>query len=396
MPFISLLKRRVGQLMTLSFLLVVFLLIASGCGGESATTTTSAATSVTTTPTDTAATSPTTGAAPSTSGESAQEVPEAIIKLIAFDKKGEKLPQKYTIAYLSEGAGNPYLMARLKGMQDVAAKYGFEFKEFTGNWNPEEQLKAVQDAVAQGFDGYLFAPIAAASGYDLYEEYLKPTGKPVVTLDVPMGTDPDYTPGTAAAVMIQSQHFFDGLVEYAFSRAEGPTKVLSLSGFAGSDLYNMWTRATAKMQEKYPNVEVVVEQPANWDPRVAYQVTQDALNANPDITMVVSHWDDMTRGVVQAIEAAGKVPGQDIKIYSDGAQKDALEKLRAGVIEMTAINTPYEESYYAGVAMVMALVGQPLNAFVYEAQLPSVLEGPGSPWLTKDNVDKWQSKYPDY
>jgi len=38
--------------------------------------------------------------------------------------------------------------------------------------------------------------------------------------------------------------------------------------------------------------------------------------------MVISPWDDATRGAEQAIIAAGKKPGTDVRIYSMGATKD--------------------------------------------------------------------------
>ena len=73
------------------------------------------------------------------------------------------------------------------------------------------------------------------------------------------------------------------------------------------------------------------DEPGNFDPRVALVKIQNALLAHPDITVVLSSWDDMTRGVEQAIEAAGKKPGTDIRIYSIGATKDGVDKVKAGV-----------------------------------------------------------------
>ena len=46
---------------------------------------------------------------------------------------------------------------------------------------------------------------------------------------------------------------------------------------------------------KYPKVQVVSDQPGNLDPRVALRVIGDVLRAHPDLDMIISSWDDMTR-----------------------------------------------------------------------------------------------------
>lgn len=61
--------------------------------------------------------------------------------------------KKYRIGYPTECVDNPYCLARLAGLNDTAAKYGFEFKIFDANFTPATQAKVVQDAVTEGFDG---------------------------------------------------------------------------------------------------------------------------------------------------------------------------------------------------------------------------------------------------
>jgi galactofuranose transport system substrate-binding protein len=111
----------------------------------------------------------------------------------------------------------------------------------------------------------------------------------------------------------------------------------------------------------------VVDEPANFDPRMALKKIQDALLAHPDITVVLSSWDDMSRGVEQAIRAAGKQPGTEVRIYSGGATKLGVDKVKAGIFNATTAYLPYEEAYYGSVALIMALEGKPVNAYIDEA-----------------------------
>jgi galactofuranose transport system substrate-binding protein len=324
------------------------------------------------------------------------QVPEAVKKAIAFDKIGKKLDRPYRIGYLPECATNTYCEARLRGLQDAANKYGFTFKTFDAQFNPQTQLKHVQNAVQENFDAYIFSPTADAAGCKMWREYLVPTGKPVVTVDVPMCGDVTYTPGLAGTVTMQSQPYFDFHVENAFASAckgREVCKGVSLSGFAGSDLFAKWEKAIDNGLKKYPNVKMVARQEAKFDTRLGQQNTQDALQVHRDLRFVVSHWDDMTLGAVAAIKSAGLVPGKDVLIYSDGANKLGIKQIRDGAFNETTILDPYDESYYAAVAVVMALSGQPLNAYINEADLPRITEGPGTLLITKTNVDKFTPNY---
>ena len=52
----------------------------------------------------------------------------------------------------------PIRLARLEGLKAAAKKYGFEFKIFDANFSPATQAKVVENAVTEGFEGYLFGP----------------------------------------------------------------------------------------------------------------------------------------------------------------------------------------------------------------------------------------------
>ena len=107
-------------------------------------------------------------------------------------------------------------------------------------------------------------------------------------------------------------------------------------------------------------MKVVSDQPANFDPRCA-AVIGDALRADPDLDLVISPWDDMTRGAEQAIVAAGKKPGATLRSTRPVRRRWACSG-QAGAWNETSIFLPFEESYYAAAALMMALDDKPVNA----------------------------------
>jgi ABC-type sugar transport system substrate-binding protein len=56
------------------------------------------------------------------------------------------------------------------------------------------------------------------------------------------------------------------------------------------------------------------------------------LQSHDDIDVVYAHNDDMGLGAIEAIEAAGKKPGTDIKIITVDAVKDGMTALSEGKI----------------------------------------------------------------
>lgn len=336
----------------------------------------------------------------SSSGKSAAKatskaaVSASVAKVRAFDRAGAAPAKKYRIAYLTECVNNVYCEARLRGVKDAAKKYGFTFKTFDPNFNPAAQLKLVQNAVAEGgYDGFLFAPAAGQPGCSMYKRFLKPTGKPVVSLDLPMCGDADYTPGLDGTVSIQRQDYFNRVLEHAYASCSGTCRAVTFSGFTGSDLFNFWVKASQRAAKLHPNVKVIQDYPAQFDPQLGRQKMQDALQAHPNINLVVSHDDAMSKGVSAAIRAAGKKPGRDVRIYSNGAGRLGLAAVRSGEFNETTVELPYEESYYAAVALVMAMEGKPVKGYITEEQLPRVTDGPGTIYITKKNVDKFKPNW---
>lgn len=312
---------------------------------------------------------------------------------LAFIKSGKKPAKSVRIAYLAACLSNPYCAKLEQGIKDATAKWGASFKTFDAEFNPANQRKQVQDAIAQGFDGYILQPVAEASGCADFK-LLKRTGKPVTVHNSPICGDRAYTKGAVGFVAMQVQDYFTAHVMNAFKSCTSPCEVAAIGGFVGSDLFSRWQKAIKAAQARYPKAKVVVNQPANFDPRVGLKVIQDGFQAHPKISVIISSWDDMTRGAIQAVKAARLKPGVDVRIYSVGGTKDALARIKRGELTETTVLLPYEESYYAVVHMIRKLAtGKDTAGFTNLAQAPTVTSGPGTIFITKANAGKFKPEY---
>jgi ABC-type sugar transport system substrate-binding protein len=69
-------------------------------------------------------------------------------------------------------------------------------------------------------------------------------------------------------------------------------------------------------------------------------VMETFLQSTPKIDVLYAHNDDMGLGAIEAITAAGKVPGKDIKIITVDAVKDGMTALADGKINFIVECSP--------------------------------------------------------
>ena len=106
---------------------------------------------------------------------------------------------------------------------------------------------------------------------------------------------------------------------------------------------------------------------------------QDILNSNPETSIVIGYDDDLTMGAVQAIEEAGKTG--EIKVYSLTGQKDAIQAVIDGKMELTVMNRA--DNISKGLVSAIGTYfdnGGSLDAYYYRTPLT---------YITKDNAEEY-------
>ena len=102
-----------------------------------------------------------------------------------------------------------------------------------------------------------------------------------------------------------------------------------------------------ELAEQYPDkIEIVAESFADWDTQKAQAAAEDIITANPDLKAFLVQDDGMSKGVWNAIEAAGK---QDqIIIASQGFYEWSIPYLKEGKFAFTIT---YPAGFFARDAM---------------------------------------------
>jgi ABC-type sugar transport system substrate-binding protein len=115
----------------------------------------------------------------------------------------------------------------------------------------------------------------------------------------------------------------------------GKGSVIVLQGTSGNNVAQARTDGfSQELKAKYPNIKIVASQTANFDQATGQKVTAQLLQAHSDVTGLYAENDGMALGAIQAIKAAGKAPGKDIKIVSI----DGIQQLVQDVVSGTAVS----------------------------------------------------------
>ncbi|MCE6999191.1 ABC transporter substrate-binding protein [Saccharothrix sp. S26] len=235
---------------------------------------------------------------------------------------------KITMGFAQVGAESGWRTANTKSIQESAEKAGIELKFSDAQQKQENQIKAIRSYIQQKVDVIAFSPVVE-TGWDAVLLEAKRANIPVILTD--RAVDSDDT--SLYKTFLGSDFVEEGKKagEWLKANAGGAKNVVELQGTTGA--------APAIDRKKGfedaiqgTDLKIVATQTGDFTRSGGKQVMEAFLKSVPQIDVVYAHNDDMGLGAIEAIKAAGKVPGKDIKIITVDAVKDGMTALAAGEI----------------------------------------------------------------
>jgi simple sugar transport system substrate-binding protein len=228
-----------------------------------------------------------------------------------------------TVGFSQLGAESGWRTANTESVKAaLTSANGFDLKFVDAQQKQENQIKALRDFVAQDVDVIAFSPVIE-TGWDEVLQEIKDSGIPVVLVDRTVDTsvkDP-------YATWIGADFEQEGKTAGEWVAQNAPdAKVFELQGTLGSG-------AQVDREKGFDGVvgkQVVGKASGNFTRAEGKTAVEAALQTYPETNLIFTHNDDMGLGAVEAIEAAGKVPGKDVKIVSVDGVRDGLQALVDG------------------------------------------------------------------
>ena len=230
----------------------------------------------------------------------------------------------------SESTSNPFRATETSSITNEAKSLGVKLIQRNANADVNAQNSQIEDMIAQGAKVLIVAPENSAGlGPAMAEAKAKKI--PVLTIDRTANGSAcsDFIAFIGSNFYGQAQIAADDLD----AATGGTASVAILSGTPGN---NVTTDRTNGFQDevkaKYPNMKVVASQTGNFDETDGQTVMAQLLQADPGINAVYAENDEMALGAIQAIKAAGKTPGKDIKIVSIDGTQQCVQDVASGTV----------------------------------------------------------------
>jgi simple sugar transport system substrate-binding protein len=240
--------------------------------------------------------------------------------------------EELVVGYSQIGAESEWRTGNTTSIKEAAESLGVELIFSDGQQKQENQIRAIRTFIAQQVDVIGVSPVVE-TGWDSVFQEAKDAGIPIILVDrradVPedlyasyLGSDFVEEGRNAARVMVDL--------------LGGEGNVVELVGTVGSapalDRYDGFR----EIVRDYPGIKIIASESGDFTRAKGEEVMADLLQLHGDeIDAVYAHNDDMAIGAIRAIEAYGLRPGEDIKIVSIDAIRDAFQAMIDGKLNAT-------------------------------------------------------------
>jgi simple sugar transport system substrate-binding protein len=234
---------------------------------------------------------------------------------------------KITMGFAQVGAESGWRTANTKSVRESAKSAGIELKFSDAQQKQENQIKAIRSYIQQKVDVIAFSPVVE-TGWDTVLAEAQRAKIPVILTD--RAIDSDDT--SLYKTFLGSDFIEEGKKagKWLVDNTDGPTNVVELQGTTGAAPAIDRKKGFADEIKSNPDIKIVASQTGDFTRAGGKQVMEAFLKSQPDIDVVFAHNDDMGLGALEAIKAAGKKPGVDIKIITIDAVHDGMQALANG------------------------------------------------------------------
>ena len=267
-----------------------------------------------------------------------------------------------TVGFAQTGSESGWRAANTESMKTAfSEENGFKLVFNAADNKIEAQIAAVRSFINQGVDAIVIAPIVEDGWDDVLGE-AKEAGIPVILEDRTVTASEDLY-ATWVGLDFKREGVTAGTWA-AENYGNEPTNMVVLEGTTGSAPANDRAEGFAEAIEG-TQITTLDSQTGNFTRADGKTVMEGFLQKyGSDIDLVYAHNDDMALGAIDAIEAAGLKPGEDIHIISIDAVKDGMLALIDGKINFIVECNPLLGDLAAGLVKDV-LAGKTVEKKVY-------------------------------
>jgi simple sugar transport system substrate-binding protein len=234
-----------------------------------------------------------------------------------------------------------YRTANDKDFKSVFTKANGYDASFSYSITLEEQLQFFNQYVTNGVD-CIFLSAAATDGWNAALQAAQKAGIKVFLFDRMVSAPSNLYD---AAVVSDMAEEGKTAVTWLKNQKLPAYNVIHLQGVMGSDA-QIGRTAALDAEFKAGTMKKIIQQTGNWSADEAKAIVQSVINAKTPFNVIYAENDDMAKGAVAALDAAGITHGVkgDVVVMGFDCNKWALRELLAGNWNYDGQCSPFQAS----------------------------------------------------
>ncbi len=255
------------------------------------------------------------------------------------------------------GGGNPFWAAVEKGATETGAEMGVNVTVLSppSESDVAAQINQVEDQIAAGVDAIVIAVTDPAALQPILTAAAE-EGIPVLCIDTQCNAE-----GALTYIGTDNEVGASIAAQYICDNVEAGSDVAILQGIITQSTGQQRAEGS-KAGFEACGLNVVAEQPANWDRAEGQTVMENILTANPNLAAVFASNDNMALGAAEALKSAGVL--DDVVLVGFDANPDAAASILAGEMSATVAQNPYNMGAFGVENAIKALMGEEIDEVI--------------------------------
>lgn len=266
----------------------------------------------------------------------------------------------------------------LAAMERDAKRFGYEIVVRESSWNVQNGAQAINQLIGEKVDLLVIHPAEVQAWAKLVNKAAE-SGVPVVQVNMKSPNTGDAYVGAnwydSARLMVEQIH------KYCAPSNGGNGKIAIVQGVLTSPANYIVRKSMDDFWAEFPGLEIVADQPADYDSTKAKAVASTVLKQHPDLCGFLGMWEVMDMGTAAAVKEAGMEGKVHIVSSGGGEQKSSCDNIVNGNFD-AVVSYEAADVGYALASVVTSMLQKPpseLGKNAYGVYTPSVA-------ITKENV----------
>ncbi|QWB25440.1 MULTISPECIES: substrate-binding domain-containing protein [Streptomyces] len=279
----------------------------------------------------------------------------AIVGATSFLHNGSSATSAPKMGLSLSTLNNPFFVQIRAGAEAEAKKLGIDLTVTDAQNDASQQANQLQNFTSSGLGAIIVNPVDS----DAASNSVKAADK----ADIPVIAVDRVVNNATLDTLVASDNVAGGelAAKSIGEKLGGKGKIVILQGQAGTSAARERAAGFEKGLKAFPGIQVVAQQPADFDRTKGLDVMSNLLQAHPDVQGVIAANDEMALG---AIKALGSKAGKSVSVVGFDGTPDGLKAVEGGSLYASVAQQPSQLGKIAVDNALKALKGKKVEETV--------------------------------